>query len=133
MKPRSDDSIVFFDGVCNLCNGFVNFLIAKSSGKNIFFSTLQGQTAQKQLSVQQRQLDSVVFLKAQNFYEKSDAILMIFKELGGFWKCFLVFKLIPKRIRDLIYNQISQHRYSIFGKKDFCRLPTAGEISRFLP
>jgi len=125
--------IIFFDGVCNLCNGFVDFLI-KRNKQNLFkFASLQGSTAKSYLDESTlNELKTVVVYYDGKILKKSDAILIIFKKLGPFWCLLYLFKPIPRFLRDLIYDFIAQNRYRLFGKKDTCRLPTEQEKSYFL-
>ena len=128
--------IIFFDGVCNLCNGFVDFVIRKDKKRIFYFSPLQGKTS-KDLKLNYSNLSeeeqSIVYIDEKNIQlEKSDAVIAIAIELFNFGHLFLVFKLIPKFIRDFIYKMVAKNRYRIFGEKSTCRLPTSEERSRFL-
>lgn len=126
--------IIFFDGVCHLCNGFVDAVILRDSRALFQFAPLQGSTAQKMLTPQEQQsLDSVILWQNQEKYQRSDAILKIFVSLGGVYKLFALGFLIPSFLRDGIYSWVARHRYGWFGKRDFCRLPTASEKDRLLP
>lgn len=127
--------IVLFDGVCNLCNGFVNFIIKRDEKAKIKFATLQSEKALEILSVHQineRELNSVVVLIDDKIFTKSKAALKILNELGGFWKFFHVLIYVPKFIRDFGYTLIAKNRYRIFGKKETCMIPTPEIASRFL-
>ena len=123
-------NIVFFDGICNLCNTSVNFIMRFDNKKQFFFAPLQGETAKK---YEFRELTSVIYVnEAGKIFEKSDAALEILSRLFPFGRVFLVFKIIPKFIRDWAYNTIAKHRYQLFGKADTCRVPTEEERTRFL-
>ena len=123
-------NIVFFDGVCNLCNTSVNLIMRFDNKEQFFFAPLQGETAK---AYQFRELSSVIYVnEADEIFDKSDAALEILSRLFSFGRVFLVFKIIPKFIRDWAYNTIAKHRYQLFGKADTCRVPTEEERTRFL-
>ncbi len=129
------DSVVFFDGVCNLCNGFVNFLIDRDTKSKLKFGALQGRTAQEFLDAEYRELrsvDSVVFFKDGKAWTRSTAALKILQELGGVYRVLGVLIIIPRPVRDLVYDFIARNRYSWFGRRDSCRLPTPEVRSRFV-
>lgn len=127
--------IILFDGVCNLCNGTVQFII-KRDKKGIFkFASLQstiGQSLLKQFNLSTDTFHSFVYIKNNEYFTKSTAALSIAKELGGVWKLLYGFIIIPKFIRDSIYNLISKNRYKVFGKSETCMLPTTNIKERFL-
>ncbi len=126
------EKIIFFDGVCGLCNGFVDFILAVDKKKQFLFSSLQSEFAKKNLPVEMTtELKSVVFLSDGKQYSKSDAVLQVLDELGGVWKLSKVGRILPEKMRDSAYNLVAENRYKIFGKKDTCRLPSAEERSRF--
>ena len=128
-----DRQIIFFDGVCNLCNAFVDFLIKRDKDHSFSFAPLQGETAQLKLPHgQPASLSSVVLWNQGEVLEKSDAALMILQQLGGFWWFMRVFWVMPKILRDLGYDFVAANRYRFFGKRETCRLPTPAEKARFL-
>lgn len=125
--------IIFFDGVCGLCNWSVSFILKIDKKKKIRFSPLQGSTAQKVLSEEDRlDFDSLVFYNEGVVKKYSTGVLNILKEIGGIWSVFYVFIIIPVFIRDAVYRVIAKNRYKWFGKLDTCRLPTAEERAVFL-
>jgi predicted DCC family thiol-disulfide oxidoreductase YuxK len=125
--------IIYFDGICNLCNGFVDFVVSQDSLNTFYFAPLQGATAKKQLNPQDLGLDTVVLSIDGDILKKSQAVLHIFKELGLFLKIVsFVGNCLPTVFCDLIYDFIAKNRYRFFGQKETCRLPTAVERSRFL-
>jgi predicted DCC family thiol-disulfide oxidoreductase YuxK len=125
--------IIYFDGVCNLCNGFVDFVIRQDSQNTFYFAPLQGTTAQKELLTQDLGLDTVILSSNGVVSKKSQAVLMIFKELGPFFKIISALgNCLPTVFCDLIYDIVAKNRYRLFGQKETCRLPTAAERSRFL-
>jgi len=132
-KSQNEKKIVFFDGVCHLCNNFVSLIVKCNKQKKLHLATLQGKTAQELLAKDLREgLESIVFLKKEKIYTNSSAVLQIFISLGGFFKIFYLAYIIPAFIRDFIYQVIAKRRYSFFGKSSTCRLPTAEEKTYFL-
>lgn len=128
--------IVFFDGVCNFCNYWVNFAIRRDPGKKLRFSPLQGETAKQVLSpfgINLTSLSSVILVEHHRVYTQSSAAIRICKHLKGAWKIFYGLMIIPKFIRDPLYNLIARNRYRWFGKKDSCMIPSPEVRERFLP
>ncbi|GAB5551591.1 MAG: DUF393 domain-containing protein [Saprospiraceae bacterium] len=127
--------VLLFDGVCNLCDASVQRVI-KADQKGLFrFASLQSEAAQDILSgadLSDHQLKSVVLFHQGKLYTHSDAILETARLLGGTWTLAYIFKIIPRFIRDGIYNWIARNRYRWFGKKDQCMIPTPELKSRFL-
>lgn len=133
-EPQPKESgIVYFDGVCSVCNGFIDFLITRDDNHSLQYATLQGETAQKNLSTDlYKDIDSLIFQTSKKIYTQSNAALMSISSLGGFWKFALWLRLIPKFIRDTIYKTIAKNRYTWFGRRDTCRMPTENERGRIL-
>lgn len=126
--------IVFFDGVCHLCNGFVDSMITLDTNHTFYFAPLQGETAQKLLPAQDRaQLNSVIYYESEKLFYSSTAILKILIGLGGVFRIFNFFWAIPRPLRDLIYGFVARNRYRWFGEREFCRLPKPEERSYLLP
>ena len=125
--------VLFFDGVCGLCNGFVDFVMRFDSQSKIKFSPLQSHYAKSKLpSELTDHLSTLVVLKDSQIWTQSEAVFTIAEQLGGGFKLLLIFKLLPKAFNNKIYDLISKSRYQIFGKKDSCRLPTVAEKARFI-
>ena len=128
--------IIFFDGVCNLCNGAVNFIIDRDKRGRFLFASLQSDLAREKLGhkgIDASRLDSIVLLKKNGTAkEKSSAILHIARGLGGAWPLMYVFMILPKPFRDLVYDFIARNRYKWFGRQDECRIPTPELRQRFL-
>ncbi|PJA98727.1 MAG: thiol-disulfide oxidoreductase [Ignavibacteriales bacterium CG_4_9_14_3_um_filter_30_11] len=127
--------LIFFDGVCNLCNSSVNFIIKRDKNEKFKFVSFQSSKAAELLNkynYTDNKLDTLVLLKNNTIFAKSTAALLISKELNSFWKIFYIFIIIPKFIRDFVYLYISKNRYKWFGKKDFCMIPSPDISSRFL-
>jgi predicted DCC family thiol-disulfide oxidoreductase YuxK len=127
--------IIFFDGICNLCNGFVQFIIKRDPAARFRFASLQsevGLKAMKESGLPASSLSTVVYLKDSHYYFKSSAALHVLKDLGGGWKLFYGLILIPKLLRDGVYDILARNRYRIFGKREECMVPRADLQSRFL-
>jgi len=127
--------LLLFDGVCNLCNGAVNFVIDRDKRQRIVFASLQselGQQILKQHQLPAQDFKSMVLVRQNKVFLKSNAVLEIAKELSGAWKLLYVFKIVPRFLRDWIYEIISTNRYKWFGRKDQCRVPTADIKNRFV-
>jgi len=127
--------IVFFDGVCNLCNGAVQFIIARDRKNVFYFASLQSDTAKEKLKpigVEPEHVLSIVLLSEGKAYQQSSAVLRIARKLSWPWPVFYVLILIPPFIRDSIYRFIAHNRYRWFGKRESCWLPDPQLKSRFL-
>jgi predicted DCC family thiol-disulfide oxidoreductase YuxK len=132
MKAPSE-KILFFDGVCNLCNFFIDFLIRQKPDATLFFAPLQGRTAQQKLEHSlTKDVQSVIYLKDGKAYRESSAALMVLADLGGIWTMARVFLIVPVFVRDGVYRWVARNRYKIFGKRETCRLPTPEERRQFL-
>ena len=138
MNSRLPDRVIFFDGYCGACNKMVDFLLGIDSVGSFRFATLQSEIAKITLptsgyplqSVQN--LDNVVYIRLGKLIIKSDAMLSIAVDIGGLYKATALLYVIPKWIRDVIYDAFARRRYGWFGKNEFCRVPTANELTRFL-
>jgi predicted DCC family thiol-disulfide oxidoreductase YuxK len=130
-----DQPIVLFDGVCNLCNGAVQFII-RHDKKNIFmFASLQSEVGRKileQYNFPLDELNSFILIENNKAYTRSTGALRVAKKLNGLWPLLYGFIIIPKFIRDSIYNWVAGNRYKWFGKKDDCMIPTPELKARFL-
>lgn len=128
-------SIVFFDGVCNLCNSSIDFIIQRDKNNHFLVGALQDEVSKKVLAnydVQADYLDSLVLLEEGKIFYKSTAALKITKSLSGLWPALYPLIVIPSSIRDLIYDWIGKNRYKWFGKKSTCRLASPEEKAKFL-
>lgn len=133
-KPAKGPLIVFFDGVCNLCNGFVDGLMREDQGGALKYASLQGETARSVgLKIPDGPNASVVVVEGDRHYGESDAILRIMEALGGVWRVLAIAKVFPKGLRDRAYYLVARNRYTLFGKRESCRLPTPEERALFLP
>jgi len=127
--------VILFDGVCNLCNSSINFLIDRDPKAKFRLASLQSDFAAKLLprfNVDPTKVDSVAFYVNGKLYQRSRAVLEIAKRMRRGWPLFYVFIIIPGFLRDAIYNWIARNRYKWFGQMDACRMPTPELKSRFL-
>lgn len=127
--------IVFFDGECVMCNGFVDLLLKVDPVGTILIAPLQGQTAKQYLPPLpiDREAWSIYYRDESGLSDQSDAFIQVCKRLGGVWSVFTVIYWIPRPIRDRIYRLIARNRYRLFGRRDTCRMPHKSEQARFLP
>ena len=125
--------IVLFDGVCNLCNGVVQFVIARDPQARFKFASQQSE-AGREIMRQYRLpgMTSVVLIRNGQALLKSDAVLEIARLLPAPWSWSIAFKIVPRALRDFVYDLVARSRYSIFGKRDACWLPTPELRTRFL-
>ncbi|MEM8968200.1 MAG: DCC1-like thiol-disulfide oxidoreductase family protein [Bacteroidota bacterium] len=135
-KPESSSKdIVLSDGVCNLCNHAVNFIIDHDPSQRFIFASLQSNTGRKLLEARQldsQYLDSLVLIRGEKLYLKSTAALQIARYLSGLWSASYIFILVPSFIRDFFYDIVARFRYRIFGQSNQCRVPTPELKARFL-
>jgi len=128
--------IILFDGVCNLCNSSINYVIDHDKQDVFRFVSLQsdlGKIIQEHLSIKNTSLDTIIlYIPNETYYIKSTAALKIITAFPGAWKLMHVFTIIPSGIRDLVYNYIAKNRYNWYGKQDSCRIPTIELKSKFL-
>jgi len=127
--------IVLFDGVCNLCNSSVQFILKRDKKKKFLFGSLQGKAGQQYLEKYQlptNTFNSFMLIEGEKLYSRSTAALKMLKHLGGIWSLFYGLIIIPPFIRDAVYNFIAKNRYRWFGKKEACWVPTPDLKSRFL-
>ncbi len=136
-KVEKGKKIILFDGVCNLCNNTVQFVI-KRDKKDVFrFASIQSDVGQQLISeraINTTRVDSIILIEPEMaYFVRSDAALEIAYELGGWWKGLKLFELaIPRPLRDALYNWVARNRYRWFGKKNQCMIPTADLKAKFL-
>lgn len=126
--------IILFDGVCNLCNNTIDFIIKHDRKKWFRFASLQSETGErlKHKFHIPPETDSIVFVHNSTFYIESEAALEIARLLPYPWKLARVFKIVPRTLRDKVYRWIARNRYRWFGKRETCRLPTPKEKESFI-
>jgi predicted DCC family thiol-disulfide oxidoreductase YuxK len=132
----STEPTILFDGYCNLCNSWVSFVIARDHKRRFRFATLQGARGHALvqggdgLSAPLR--ESVVLVQNDRVYTRSGAALRIFAALGFPWSLFKVFLIVPRQLRDVVYDFVARNRYRWFGRRTECRVPRPEERTRFL-
>jgi predicted DCC family thiol-disulfide oxidoreductase YuxK len=128
--------IILFDGVCNLCNSAVQFIVKHDKGDVFRFVALQSELGQEILAyigIDTKNIDSIVLYEpGVTYYYKSDAALQIAKSLDGLFPMGFVFKIIPTGIRNRLYDYIARNRYKWYGKKESCMIPTPELKAKFL-
>lgn len=127
--------IVFFDGVCGLCNHFVDFVLKHDREKRFRFAPLQGETAQQLLDASDTEsLKSIVLIDEAGTHRRSTAVVRVLHGLGLGWRILgMLFWLVPLPLRNVGYHCVAKMRYFMFGKKESCRMPTPEERGRLLP
>ncbi len=129
------ESILLFDGHCSLCNAAVDFVLKRDPKKNLLLASIQepaGQGVLKKYQLPPSYLDTLVLVEEGKVYLGSTAALRVARLLGGGWPLFYGLIIIPKGIRDRIYQWISRNRFQWFGRRDTCRIPSASESAHFL-
>ncbi|MDQ8006668.1 MAG: DCC1-like thiol-disulfide oxidoreductase family protein [Pedobacter sp.] len=130
-----ENSVIFFDGICNLCNGAVQFVIERDRQNYFKFAALQSEFAKNALSNAELKVkhgDSFVLLENGKVYEQSTAALKVARKLSGLWPLLYGFIVVPPFIRNAIYKFIARNRYKWFGKQESCWVPTPELKSKFL-
>lgn len=131
----SSHPIILFDGVCNLCNASVNFVIDRDPDALFRFGALQSEKGKQMLQeagVSDEWLDSIVLIDGGRLYTASDAALKIASWMPFPWSWMRIFLIVPQKLRDAVYHWIARNRYTWFGKQDACRLPTPDLKARFI-
>ncbi|NEW80350.1 MAG: DUF393 domain-containing protein [Gelidibacter sp.] len=135
MNNFENKSIILFDGVCNLCNASVNFVIKHDKREQFLFASFQSDAAKEILlhfNLKNLNANTVILVENHKVYDKSTAALKIAKRLDGGYKAFYAFFLVPKIFRDWVYDFIAKNRYRWFGKRESCLIPSAKLKNRFL-
>ena len=131
----SDATVVLFDGVCNLCNGLVSFLIPRDSDGRLQFAALQSDAGQELLTrhgLPTDGFDSFVLVEGEQLYTKSAAAIRVAELLGWPYRAARVGRLVPRGHRDSIYDIVADNRYDWFGRKEQCMIPDEDDSDRFL-
>ena len=127
--------VILFDGVCNFCNGTVNFLLRQKGHENFRFAALQSEAGQRllaQYNLSRTDLNSFVLFENGRIYQRSSAALRLTTYLSWYWKWAKLFWLVPKPMRDAVYAFIAKNRYKWFGKREQCSIPAPDARNRFL-
>lgn len=135
MQTDAQKSIILFDGICNLCNSSVNFILKRDKKKQFLFASLQSDAAENILLHHKHKkngLNSIIFIHRGKLYEKSSAVLSILGLMGMPWRLFSVGYILPLSWRDSLYDYIAQNRYKWFGKKESCIMMIPAYKNRFI-
>ncbi len=135
MKKINSQPLLLFDGICNLCNSSVQFIISHDRQKKFTFASLQSDAAKEillQFDTKYFNLDSIILIYNDKIYSKSAAIIRVGMLLGKGFSFSVIFYIIPRFIRDWMYDFIAKNRYKWFGKKESCMLPNKDLKNRFL-
>jgi len=131
----NQNPVIIFDGICNLCCGWIQYLIRIDKTMKFRFVSIQSERGQKMLNQIHENVimtESIIYLKENKSFRESSAVLEILTDIGGVWKLIAVLKLIPKPIRNKLYQLIAKKRYHYFGKRATCLLPSPENKKRFL-
>lgn len=132
----NDKKIILFDGVCNLCNSSVQYVIQRDKKDEFRFVALQSELGQKiikHIGIANTNIDSIIlYLPGIAYYYKSSAVIEIAKSLQGFFNYGMLFRLLPNALRDVVYDYIARNRYKWYGKKESCMIPTPELKAKFL-
>ena len=133
---ESPKKIILFDGICNLCNRSIQFVIKRDRNDEFRFATLQGALGRRlvqERNIDTSKIDSIILIEpGVAYYTKSTAALQIADSFGGWWKITNVLNLIPRQLRDIVYDWVAKNRYNWYGKKDACMVPTPELRDKFL-
>ncbi len=127
--------MLLFDGVCNLCNASIQWVLKHDKKNRFRFAALQSDTGRMLLEgagLSNEKLETVVLVDGDRFFTHSDAVLEIARRLGGIWSLARVGRIVPRPIRDVLYMWIARNRYRWFGKKEQCMLPSPEWKGRFI-
>ncbi len=129
------ERIVYYDGVCGLCDGFVELLVKLDKKKKLKFSSLQsesGKSLLNKLNLDLEEFDTVLYKVNDQVYTKSTAVFKIINSIRGIIKLFLIFNLLPRRFNDWIYSKVAKNRFKIFGKLDKCDISKFNKPGQFI-
>lgn len=135
VQSTSANSVVLFDGVCNLCNGWVRFVVRRDPHQCFHFASLQstfGMNALRRHGLPADYLGSILLLEDGVLFTKSDAVLRIVRRLRWPWPAASALVIVPRALRDVIYQCVARNRYRWFGKREACMLPSPEDAARFL-
>lgn len=135
IAESDEHPILLFDGVCNLCNGAIQFIIPRDPEGKIRFAPLQselGTDIRARSGLSTDDLETVVLVDDRMAYTKSDAAIRVGEQLGGVFRLLSLGRLVPRRLRDRIYDFVAENRYDWFGRKDQCMMPDEDISDRFL-
>jgi predicted DCC family thiol-disulfide oxidoreductase YuxK len=127
--------IIVFDGYCNFCSRSVLFIIKRDRDARFLFTPSQSPVGKKILAengIAGMEAHSIILIESDRFYRKSEAALRITRRLDGIWPVFYAFIILPRGVRDFIYDRVARNRYRIFGTREKCFLPSGNIAERFL-
>jgi len=127
--------VILFDGVCNLCNGFVQFVLKSDENKTFQFASLQssygkGLSAHFKLPIEKPK--TIILYDGEKILTESDSVIKIVNSLKGIWKSTFILYIVPRFIRNWFYCLVARNRYKLFGKRDQCMIPTENVKDRFV-
>ncbi len=131
----SATALVLFDGLCNLCDSLVEFLLRHDRKNRLRFATLQSEAAKRQMQRHQAtpgRPDSLIVIESERVYQKSSAVLRIVRHLPAPWPLLSMLEIVPQKLRDWIYDWIAKHRYRWFGRRASCRRPPQNFQKKFI-
>jgi predicted DCC family thiol-disulfide oxidoreductase YuxK len=135
MSREMPSRLILFDGVCNLCSGAVKFVIKYDPNGQFKFASLQSSVSHdilRQKGYPVGELDTFVYIRDGQVYLRSSAALRLLRDMGGLWQVFYVWMMVPRPIRDWVYDRVARSRYSIWGRADSCMVPTPELQDRFI-
>ncbi|MBK7939031.1 MAG: thiol-disulfide oxidoreductase DCC family protein [Lewinellaceae bacterium] len=135
MNTRINSPVLLFDGVCNLCNASVQWVLKRDKNAVFRFAALQSATGRALLrsaGLSPENFDSVVLFDGDRVFTRSDAALEIARRMGGFWSWLAVFRVVPRPLRNAVYDWIARRRYRWFGKTESCMIPQPEWADRFV-
>lgn len=142
MKPnasvpylKDEENVILFDGVCKLCNAWSNFIIRHDHRRRFRLASVQsaeGAAILAHFGYPTERFDTMLVVHGAACFEKSEAFFIVMRELGMPWKLLLLFRRLPRRLRDWFYDRIALNRYRLFGKYDVCSLPSPDHAERFI-
>ena len=130
-----EKAIILFDGVCNLCNGAVTFVIKRDPKDRFRFAALQSEIGEELIhkhGLKDKGLDSIVLIEGEKAFVKSSAALRIARKLSGIWPLLYIFNILPRFLRDPFYDLIARNRYAWYGKRESCMIPTPELRAKFI-
>jgi predicted DCC family thiol-disulfide oxidoreductase YuxK len=128
--------ILLFDGHCNLCNAWVQYVVKRDSSSTIRLASLQSEAGRRLLEehkIDANYIDSLVLFEEERFSVSSNAALRTLSYFDGWERHLIILSVVPRSLRDLVYRFIAKNRYKWFGRRDQCMVPTAEQSKRFLP
>lgn len=135
MQLQEDRPIILFDGICNLCNSSVRFILKHDTREKFLFTSLQSDASKKlllHLNYKIREMNSILLVENGQIHEKSDAVLKIAAGLRFPWSLAISFRILPQKLRDKLYDYVAKNRYRWFGKKDRCVFTMKSNENRFI-